>query len=124
MGRDEEAVRELERAGALDPKSASVFNNLGTALGRLGRTSEEIAAYRRALSLDRSSAEAHYNLGRVLVRTGQQAEGRTELQAARELRPKDTDLARRIDEALAEADGAPEVPAQAPQPESPAGGGR
>jgi tetratricopeptide (TPR) repeat protein/arylsulfatase A-like enzyme len=118
-GRDEEAVRELERSVALDPKSASAFNNLGTAYGRLGRTADEIAAYRRALSLDRSSAEAHYNLGRALAQSGQAAEGRSELGAARDLKPKDADLARRIDDALR----ALEPSAAAPQEPPPAGGG-
>ncbi|HYV18148.1 MAG TPA: tetratricopeptide repeat protein [Verrucomicrobiae bacterium] len=124
MGRDEEAVRELERASALDPKSASAFNNLGTALGQLGRTAEEVAAYRRAVSLDRNSAEAHYNLGRVLQRNGQEEEGRVELEAARDLKPKDPDLVRRIEEALAEGDSGAGAPAGASRPESSSGGGR
>jgi len=120
VGRDEEAVRELERSVALDPKSAAAFNNLGTAYGRLGRTADEIAAYRRALSLDRSSAEAHYNLGRALAQSGQAAEGRAELGAAHDLKPKDPALARRIDDALQ----ALEPSAAAPQEPPPAGGGQ
>ena len=121
IGRDEEAVRELQRATSLDPKSASAWNNLGTALGKLGRSAEEIAAYRRALSIDRSSAEAHYNLGRALVRSGQEAEGRTELLAARDLKPKNQDLLQRIEQTLEELEdpsraGSEATPLAAPAP--------
>ena len=49
-GRAEEAVRFLEQALALTPKSTSALNDLGVALLRVGRPKEAAAVFRRCLA--------------------------------------------------------------------------
>lgn len=58
----EKSLEPLEKAKALNPKSAVVYNNLGVAYIMLKRIDEGIAACRRAIELDPSFQLAKNNL--------------------------------------------------------------
>lgn len=78
VGRHAEAIPHLERALALEPRSATAHNQLGGALLALGRSREALEHFRRASALAPRDEHLHYNLGKML-----DAAGRTE-DAARE----------------------------------------
>lgn len=61
----------LQRAVALDPADASVWNDLGVVLVRRGRHPRGIEAIQRSLALDSQNAEAHRNLAVALEQDGQ-----------------------------------------------------
>jgi tetratricopeptide (TPR) repeat protein len=61
----------LQRAVALDPADASVWNDLGVVLVRRGQHPRGIEAIRRSLALDSQNAEAHRNLAVALEQDGQ-----------------------------------------------------
>ena len=56
-----DALREYERAAALDPKNATAFNAQGAAYTQLGKYSESIESYSRAIELDPNYAVAYAN---------------------------------------------------------------
>lgn len=58
----EKSLEPLEKAKALNPDSAVVYNNLGVAYILLGRIDEGIAACRRAVELDPAFQLAKNNL--------------------------------------------------------------
>jgi Flp pilus assembly protein TadD len=60
-GRYEDALAAYDRALALDPEDADVWNNRGVALHELGRTGQARAAYDRAIALDPGATEAAEN---------------------------------------------------------------
>jgi protein O-mannosyl-transferase len=64
------AVEQLEKAKAIEPNDAKIYNALGLALGRLGRSDEAIAAYQCALKIDPRLAPAELNLGAALKKAG------------------------------------------------------
>jgi tetratricopeptide (TPR) repeat protein len=61
----------LQRAVALDPADASVWNDLGVVLVRRGQHPRGIEAIQRSLALDSQNAEAHRNLAVALEQDGQ-----------------------------------------------------
>ena len=61
----------LQRAVALDPADASVWNDLGVVLVRRGQHPRGIEAIQRSLALDPQHAEAHRNLAVALEQDGQ-----------------------------------------------------
>src|SRR5437899_4431170 len=61
----------LQRAVALDPADASVWNDLGVVLVRRGQHLRGIEAIQRSLALDSQNAEAHRNLAVALEQDGQ-----------------------------------------------------
>jgi len=61
----------LQRAVALDPADASVWNDLGVVLVRRGQHRRGIEAIQRSLALDSQNAEAHRNLAVALEQDGQ-----------------------------------------------------
>src|ERR1044071_1761352 len=63
-----DAVANLQKVTAADPKSAHAQYYLGYALGMLRRDEEAIAAYRKAIELQPDLHPARLNLGVVLVR--------------------------------------------------------
>ena len=56
----------IERALAIDPKSAPAHNNLGTYLRKLGRNEDALASFDRALAIKPDHAEALHNRGNAL----------------------------------------------------------
>ncbi len=70
----EEAVAELERAAALQPDSAGIQLDLGSACEGAKKLDKAEAAYREALKLDETLTRAHYSLGTLLARTGRREE--------------------------------------------------
>jgi tetratricopeptide (TPR) repeat protein len=59
---------------ALEPRSAPLFNNLGSALCKAGRPNEAIAALETSLRLDPSYVRPRVNLGKALFEAGRAAE--------------------------------------------------
>ena len=69
-GEPELALEHYRAAIELDPGSATVRVNMGTALHRLRRYEEAVAQYEQALALDARSVMAHRNLGNTLQSLG------------------------------------------------------
>ncbi len=67
MFNTEEAVRCYQKAVKLDPKNASVLNNLGSSYVTLKQYSLAEKSYRKALKLQPRVALFHKNLGTVLL---------------------------------------------------------
>ena len=83
---------------------AEAHYNLGVALKEQGKVDEAMAEFRVAIRLKPDYAEAHYNLGKALREQGKPAEAVAELRKARDLVQPGSELARRIESALAESD--------------------
>jgi uncharacterized protein (TIGR03032 family) len=66
----EDAVAHFERARALAPGRAEVYNNLGNAATAENRLHDAVAHYQHALRLDPELADAHMNLGMALLKLG------------------------------------------------------
>jgi len=62
-GQVEEAVRQWEKAVALDPTFAKAYYNLGVCCYELDRLDEAEANWLKAVELDQRQVSAHYNLG-------------------------------------------------------------
>lgn len=62
-----EAIRYLQAAIAIRPRSSIAHQALGTALRASGRFDESIEAYRQAVRVEPDFAEAHGRLGRMLL---------------------------------------------------------
>jgi tetratricopeptide (TPR) repeat protein len=67
QGQSAEALESLERAAALRPDHAGIWNNRGNVLRDLGRFEEALASFDRALALKPGSASALYNRANVLL---------------------------------------------------------
>jgi tetratricopeptide (TPR) repeat protein len=87
-----EAEAELKHAAEASPQSAAIYLTLGQLYKDLGKTPEAERALRKsiALTLDPSTndyqvEQAHFWLGGLLVESGNSAEGRKELDIARNL---------------------------------------
>jgi tetratricopeptide (TPR) repeat protein len=87
-----EAEADLKRAAQANPQSATTYLTLGQLYKEVGKSAEEEQALRKsiALTLDPSAnnyevEQAHFWLGRLLVERGEAAEGRKELDVARNL---------------------------------------
>jgi predicted O-linked N-acetylglucosamine transferase (SPINDLY family) len=68
--RFEEATQSLERAVAVDPRSADAHSNLGFAFFKLGRYDEARRVQEKALALKPNFPTAQTNLGNTLMRLG------------------------------------------------------
>ena len=88
FGQDKQALADLNKAVALDPKNAAAHYNLGSALGRQGKLNEAIAVYRKAIALDPKFAYAHNNLGYALDKQGKLDEAIVHYRMAIALDPK------------------------------------
>ena len=72
--RPQDAVKEFERAAAIDPNNASYWANLGNARRAVGDRAGAEQAYRRALDVDARAADAANGLGVLLVEAKRPAE--------------------------------------------------
>ena len=102
------AVRELERAIALDPARATFRSNLGYALQIEGKLADAIAQYRESIRLDPKLASAWINLATALARDPKtRKEARAALEKAKALDPTDPRVKANLDELDALEKGAP-----------------
>lgn len=74
MGRNDEAIKELNKSIQLGPNNPDTYNNLGNAYLASGQVDAAIEAYRQGANLlkDRSdkNPDLYYNLGNALVKKG------------------------------------------------------
>jgi len=86
----EQAIRELEKALALDPSSVKAQFNLATAYGASPKygAEKEIELLRKVIAASPNFARAHLALGKALLQDGKVAEAITELQEASRLDPQ------------------------------------
>jgi tetratricopeptide (TPR) repeat protein len=80
-----EAVDELKKVLAVDPRSAKAHFLLGVAYGRLGQSElmgEAAAEFRQALDLEPTLVQARYYLAQVYVDMGRAERARTEMETA------------------------------------------
>ena len=75
--RYQEAIVNLRKAVAMQPREAVVRNSLGVALARSGRPEEAIRQYRELVALSPDFPDAHGNLGAALLKHGQRRRGHT-----------------------------------------------
>ncbi len=61
MGRNEEAIKDYDKAIELNPQYAKAYNNRGKAKAKLGRNEEAIKDYDKAIELNPQLAEAYNN---------------------------------------------------------------
>jgi len=73
-GKLDEAIAELQKAAAADPKSVVIQSNLAYAYDRQGQLDDAVAAYRKVLDLDPANAVVRNNLGAVYRKKGQHDE--------------------------------------------------
>jgi len=87
LGRYEEAIKEYDKALAIDPNYRDAHNNKGVALYLLGRHEEAIKEYDKALAIDPNFKEAHYNKGAALYLLGRHEEAIKEYDKALAIDP-------------------------------------
>lgn len=88
----EEAVRDLNRAATLNPRSDDTFLLLGELYGNLNDTANQEIALRKAIQVCTDPSRnhyqirgAHYQLGLLLMQKGKTDEGKKELQISEQL---------------------------------------
>jgi tetratricopeptide (TPR) repeat protein len=88
QGRNEDGIRLIEEAIAVNPRMSAYYNNLGNLQVKVGDRAGAEASYRRAIRVDRKNADAHLNLGKLLEggtdADGMEAGGRQSRAKARE----------------------------------------
>lgn len=82
MRRNDEAVKEIDRALELDPLSLPVNYNAASVYLQAGRNVEAFELARKSLEIDPSSTTAHLTLAAVYERTGRYREAIAEFQTA------------------------------------------
>lgn len=87
-----QAVAELERACALDPKSTEAAYWTGRALAKVPRIPEALAQLERTLALDARHGLALKELGLLLAQEGEVERAQRYLVQASELLPKDEEV--------------------------------
>jgi TolB-like protein len=80
VGEWSDAVRLCEAAKAIDPLTASIFQNAGQIYLRWGRYAEAESSARRALQISSTYAGGHSDLGKALIMAGKATEAVTEMQ--------------------------------------------
>ncbi len=73
--RVEEAIALFEKARAMNPDAAEVYNNIGNAFSAQNRIIEAVAQYEKAIALRPDFPEAHMNLGMALLKLGDLSRG-------------------------------------------------
>ncbi|MCX8173529.1 MAG: tetratricopeptide repeat protein [Thermoplasmata archaeon] len=73
IGRNEEALRILEKLVKNNPDIEEIWNNLGNIYARRGKVEEAVKAYTKAIELNPDYTVARYNLGMVLAQRGEYA---------------------------------------------------
>jgi tetratricopeptide (TPR) repeat protein len=88
----EQAVAELERARALDPRSPEASYWTGRALAKVPRIPEALARLEATLALDPRHGPALKELGLLLAQEGEVERAKGYLEQAKELLPKDEEV--------------------------------
>jgi len=88
----DQAVAELERARALDPKSAEAAYWMGRALGKVPRIPEAMARLEDAIAIDPRHGLALKELGLLCAQQGDALRAKEYLLRAREVLPNDADV--------------------------------
>jgi Ca-activated chloride channel family protein len=83
-----QAVGSYRKAIELNPKAATAYANLGSALHGQGKYDEAVACFRKAIALDPKDAAAHYHLGRVFEAQKKREEAIACYRKAIELNPQ------------------------------------
>jgi tetratricopeptide (TPR) repeat protein len=86
------AMADCDKGVSLSPRSPSSLDSRGLVLLRLGRLDEAIAAYDLALKLAPRQADSLYGRGLAKLGKGQSAAGKSDLAAARAIRPHVDDV--------------------------------
>jgi predicted O-linked N-acetylglucosamine transferase (SPINDLY family) len=87
-----EALEVLARAVRIEPRSAAIHNNMGTASYMLGRFEAANSSYERAAGLAPQFADAHFNRGNALLSLARHADALTCYERAIALKPDDARL--------------------------------
>lgn len=98
--RDSHALGWLQRAAALQPKSAAAHHALGVVLQEHGRYDEAITAQLRAIGCSPEMVEAHQSLGAALLRRGEYGRALAAFRRAAELAPRSAAVATALVAAL------------------------
>jgi hypothetical protein len=81
-GKEDEAIRHLEKAITLDPDFMEALNNLGTKYMREKRPADAAPLFQRAIDLDPSVSQLHVNLAVALLHLRKPAEAEAEVRKA------------------------------------------
>lgn len=84
-GKDEEAVKSLNKALGIKPDFAEAYSMKGSSLERLGRYREAEEAFRQAIKVKPNFSEGYYYLGNFLIKQGKTQEGEDVLKKAKQL---------------------------------------
>ena len=93
LGRDKEAIREIELARRLDPLSVMINANVGTMLYVSRQYDRAIVELRRAIELEPSNFEAYYYLSQTYAQKGMNQEAIAAAQQAVSLERDNPELA-------------------------------
>ncbi len=85
LGRNDEGISELAKAGSLDPLSLIISADTADALAIAHRYDESVRQSRRTIEMDPSFAMAHYQLAQAFIQTNKDKDAVMELQQAIEL---------------------------------------
>ncbi|MGC2164530.1 MAG: tetratricopeptide repeat protein [Gallionella sp.] len=103
MGRNEDALRPMQKAVELSPGDADANSNLGNTLQILGRLEEAEVSCRRALQIKPDFAEAHNNLGNTLRNLGRLDEAEASYRSALRVKPDFAEAHNNLGNALRES---------------------
>lgn len=115
-GQSTEAFDHYRRALEIEPNYVEAMNNLGLVLNEGGKFDEAAALFRRAIERRPQFTEAHANLANDLVRRGDFEAARAELERALALSPRDSVMARHIEQTMRELPQVVEIDAATTSP--------
>jgi Tfp pilus assembly protein PilF len=90
QGEYELALKEFNKALAVDNGTAETYNNRGITYAKLGRYELAIADFKKALEIKHESAEFNYNLGITYAKEGQFESALSKVNKAIEIKPSDS----------------------------------
>ena len=101
----EQAIRELEKAVALEPSSVKAQFNLATAYGASPKygSAKQIELLRKVIAMSPTFGRAHLTLGKALLQDGKVPEAISELQEAARLDPQSGEAHYQLGLAMARA---------------------
>ncbi|QWV96429.1 tetratricopeptide repeat protein [Geomonas nitrogeniifigens] len=101
-GDRQEAVRQYEKAVALEPANGMAHNDLGALYGELGAYAKAIEHLEAAIRLDPSHADSHYNLGMAYLDAGMKDKAAEQFEASVRLNPDEPEFRARLSATLNE----------------------
>lgn len=84
----QDAITQIQKALAINPRDAFAYVTLGEAYGALGNNQQAVEYFRKALEIIPNYMEAYAGLGYVYIASGQQQEAVAIFQKATEINPK------------------------------------